>query len=203
MAEVTSSNCAPPLRGTPAASNWTALSSHPNARVPNVLDLGVDAGMNSTPSSCLSASMCFLILAVMRSCSAWASSARLRQSAASAAILPLMASRRRARQARIDASIAATPDFARTICYTRSYIEEGVQLLELAHRAHVLFESQPATEKRKLLDFVLSNCTWKGGELTAKYRQPFDVLAVAVASEQQRVVGEMAETAKNEIWLPR
>ena len=113
-----------------------------------------------------------------------------------------MASRRRARQARIDASIAATPDFARTICYTRSYIEEVVQLLELAHRAHVLFESQPATEKRKLLDFVLSNCIWKGGELAAKYRQPFDVLAVAVASEQQRVVGEMAETAKNEIWLP-
>jgi hypothetical protein len=83
-----------------------------------------------------------------------------------------------------------------------SYIEEGVQLLELAHRAHVLFESQPAAEKRKLLDFVLSNCTWKGGELTAKYRQPFDVLAVAVASEQQRMGGGSAETARNDIWLP-
>ena len=84
----------------------------------------------------------------------------------------------------------------------RSYIEEGVQLLELAHSAHALFESQPATAKRKLLDFVLSNCTWKGGELTAKYLQPFDVLAVAVASEQQRVGAGMAETARNEIWLP-
>jgi len=84
-----------------------------------------------------------------------------------------------------------------------SYIEEGVQLLELAHNAHALFESQPATEKRKLLDFVLSNCTWKGGELTAKYRQPFDVLAVAVASELQHVGGGSAETARNDIWLPR
>jgi DNA invertase Pin-like site-specific DNA recombinase len=84
----------------------------------------------------------------------------------------------------------------------RSYIEEGVQLLELAHRAHALFESQPAAEKRKLLDFVLSNCTWKGGELTAKYRQPFDVLAVAVATEQQRMGEGTAETARNEIWLP-
>jgi|SRR5271157_2124343 len=83
----------------------------------------------------------------------------------------------------------------------RSYIEEGVQLLELAHNAHVLFESQLAAEKRKLLDFVLSNCTWKGGELTAKYRQPFDVLAVAVASEQQRVAGGSAGTARNDIWL--
>jgi len=85
----------------------------------------------------------------------------------------------------------------------RSYIEEGVQLLELAHNAHALFESQPATEKRKLLDFVLSNCTWKGGDLTAKYRQPFDVLAVAVASERQQAGGGMAETARNDIWLPR
>ena len=37
----------------------------------------------------------------------------------------------------------------------RNYIEEGVQLLELAHNAHVLFESQPAVEKGKLLAFVL------------------------------------------------
>jgi hypothetical protein len=65
----------------------------------------------------------------------------------------------------------------------------------LAHNAHVLFESQPAAEKRKLLDFVLSNCTWKGGELTANGRQPFDVFAVAAASEQQRVGEEMSETA--------
>ena len=84
----------------------------------------------------------------------------------------------------------------------RSYIEEGVQLLELAHAAPVLFESQPPIEKRKLLNFVLSNCTWKGGELTAKYRQPFDVLGVAVASELHRMGEGNAETAKTEIWLP-
>ena len=84
-----------------------------------------------------------------------------------------------------------------------SYIEEGVQLLELAHNAHALFEGQPATEKRKLLDFVLSNCTWKGGELAAKYRQPFDILAVAVALEQRRLVEGTAETARNDIWLLR
>jgi len=58
-------------------------------------------------------------------------------------------------------------------------------------------------EKRKLLNLVLSNCTWKGGELTAKYRQPFDILALAVASEKQLMGGGGAETAKNEIWLPK
>ena len=55
----------------------------------------------------------------------------------------------------------------------RSYVEEGVPLLELAPNAHVLFESQPVAEKCKLLDLVLSNCTWKDRELTAKYRQLF------------------------------
>ncbi len=81
-------------------------------------------------------------------------------------------------------------------------IEEGVQLLELAHNAHALFESQPPTKKKKLLDFVLSNCAWKGGELAAKYRQPFDILAVAVAANQQQAGLGSAETARNDIWLP-
>ena len=100
------------------------------------------------------------------------------------------------------AQAAIMRDMAAHQTASRTYIEEGVQLVELAQGAHVQFESQPPAEKRKLLNFVLSNCTWKGGELTAKHRQPFDVLAVAVASEQQRLGGEMAETARNDIWLP-
>jgi site-specific DNA recombinase len=84
----------------------------------------------------------------------------------------------------------------------QSYIEDGVRLLELAQQAHVVFENQPPVEKRKLLGFLLSNCTWKDGTLTAKYRKPFDVLAVAVASEQQRIGEGSAEMARNDIWLP-
>jgi hypothetical protein len=49
----------------------------------------------------------------------------------------------------------------------QTYVEEGIRLLELAQKAHRLFENQPANEKRKLLDFVVSNCSWRGGELTA------------------------------------
>ncbi len=59
----------------------------------------------------------------------------------------------------------------------QTYLTEGVKLLELASRSHALFEKQPASEKRRLLNFVLSNCTWKGGELTAMFRQPFDIIA--------------------------
>ena len=66
----------------------------------------------------------------------------------------------------------------------QSYIEEGVKLVDLAHRAHELFESQPPIEKRKLLDFVLSNCTWKYGELSAAYRQSFDLVGVTIEANQ-------------------
>lgn len=85
----------------------------------------------------------------------------------------------------------------------QSYIEEGVKLLELAQRAHLLFENQPLGEKRKLLDFVLSNCSWKDGQLAARYRKPFDMLAVAVGADIDAAGRVAPETTQNENWLPR
>ena len=41
----------------------------------------------------------------------------------------------------------------------KSYVGEGVQILELASNAQSLFERQPAREKRRLLNFLLSNCS--------------------------------------------
>ena len=49
----------------------------------------------------------------------------------------------------------------------KSYMDEGVRLLELARR---LFERQEPREKRRLLNFLVSNCSWKSGELTATLR---------------------------------
>jgi site-specific DNA recombinase len=58
----------------------------------------------------------------------------------------------------------------------QDYLEEGVGLLELANRAAELFERQDAREKRRLLDFVLSNSVWANGVLTPTFRQPFDII---------------------------
>jgi site-specific DNA recombinase len=49
----------------------------------------------------------------------------------------------------------------------QSYMDEGVQILELARNAQRLFERQEPRQKRRLLDFVLSNCTW-----TARWSPP-------------------------------
>ena len=84
----------------------------------------------------------------------------------------------------------------------QTYLDEGIRLLELAQKAGELFRQQSSAEKRRLLGFVLSNCTWKDGQLTAAYRQPFDLLAKNVIAFQG---AERAEGAKTRIpvnWLP-
>jgi site-specific DNA recombinase len=68
----------------------------------------------------------------------------------------------------------------------RSYMDEGVALLELAQNAQMLFAKQGPREKRRLLNFVLSNCTWEDGKVVATFRQPFDLLAeTAVSATRQ------------------
>lgn len=49
----------------------------------------------------------------------------------------------------------------------KSYLSEGVALLELARNAQRLFAKQEPREKRRLLNFLLSNCTWEDGEVVA------------------------------------
>jgi hypothetical protein len=57
----------------------------------------------------------------------------------------------------------------------KSYLGEGVVLLDLARNAQILFAKQEPREKRRLLNFVLWNCAWGDGEVVASFRQPFDV----------------------------
>ena len=57
------------------------------------------------------------------------------------------------------------------------YLEEGARIMRLAQRAYDLWVAQPQTEKRKLLDILLLNCTFDGEKLSATYRKPFCWLA--------------------------
>ena len=56
-------------------------------------------------------------------------------------------------------------------------------------------------QKRRLLNFVLSNCTWEDGEVVATFRQPFDMLAETTTVAAHFEANETAKSAKNEIWL--
>jgi site-specific DNA recombinase len=83
----------------------------------------------------------------------------------------------------------------------RSYIDEGVRLIELAQGAQRLFLKQEASEQRQLLNFVLSNSTWKNGVLTPVFRQPFDLIARTTAVAKHEKEGEALNLPGHPVWL--
>jgi hypothetical protein len=53
---------------------------------------------------------------------------------------------------------------------------KAAKILELAKQAEKLYKSQIPTEQRRMLDLVLSNCTFDRGSLCPTYAKPFDLL---------------------------
>ena len=85
---------------------------------------------------------------------------------------------------------------------SQTYIEEGIQLLELAQNAGFLFMKQSAHEKRRLLNFLVSNCIWKDGSLTVQFKQPFDMLSEFITDMEEQK-GQKGENMPDiEKWLP-
>src|SRR5262249_49433612 len=82
----------------------------------------------------------------------------------------------------------------------QSYLEEGVRILELARNAQRLFQKQEPREKRRLLNFLVSNCSWKGGELTAALRQPFDLLSETTAIAAQAALDGRRDSNSEMSW---
>jgi site-specific DNA recombinase len=82
------------------------------------------------------------------------------------------------------------------------YPDEGIGILELSRQAYDLFKKQDPREKRRFLNFPLSNCSWKNGELTANYRQPFNMIAeIKLAHQKQRATSQV-KSGPFENWLP-
>ena len=84
----------------------------------------------------------------------------------------------------------------------KSYLSEGVALLELARDAQRLFAKQEPSEKRRLLNFLLSNCTWDDGQIVATLRQPFEMLAETVVAARSENTAGTASNRSFENWLP-
>jgi hypothetical protein len=82
-------------------------------------------------------------------------------------------------------------------------MDEGVALLTLARKAHGLFEDSSVPEKRRLLSFLLSNCTWTHGELSADYQQPFAMLAETIDGADPSQGGGGATAPRIENWSGR
>ncbi|WP_235512353.1 MULTISPECIES: recombinase family protein [unclassified Sphingomonas] len=83
-----------------------------------------------------------------------------------------------------------------------SFIDEGMTILTVAKGAMCLFDSEDLYVKKRVLATLLSNSSFKGGDLTVSYRKPFDLIVkklprAALAGEAFR-----AEKPKTKKWLP-
>jgi site-specific DNA recombinase len=59
------------------------------------------------------------------------------------------------------------------------FVATGERILELVKRAGILYKTQDPADQRRLLDSVLSNCTFDRGSLCPTYKKPFDLFARA------------------------
>ena len=83
----------------------------------------------------------------------------------------------------------------------QAYLSEGVRILELASRAADLYDAQPMTEKRKLINLVFSNSSWKDGKLTPTYRKPFDLIVEANALAKKEKAASDDTHGLHPVWL--
>ena len=84
----------------------------------------------------------------------------------------------------------------------RAYIEEGLALLELSARALTLYDQQPAEERRRLLKFVLWNCSWRADNFEVRWRKPFDRFAECASPPDESDPGISQEEARFKKRLP-
>ena len=81
-------------------------------------------------------------------------------------------------------------------------ITDSNRVLELAQKAASLYSAQISDEKRKLLNCVYSNSTFAGGELTANFRKPFDLIAITNDEYKQKMATFPEKNDHLEIWRP-
>ena len=68
----------------------------------------------------------------------------------------------------------------------RNYIDEATEILELSKTAYSKYLKGEHSSKRKLLQLILSNCTFDGVTLYPTYKTPFDLIAEGVQNQLKR-----------------
>ena len=56
-----------------------------------------------------------------------------------------------------------------------TFVATGERIIELVKRAGMLYKTQDPAEQRRVLESVLSNCTFDRGSVCPTYKKPFDL----------------------------
>jgi site-specific DNA recombinase len=79
-----------------------------------------------------------------------------------------------------------------------SFVATGQRITELVKRAGILYKTQDPAEQRRVLDSVLSNCTFDRGSLCPTYKKPFDLFAHASETGKWRAQQDSEPVAPSE-----
>ena len=92
-----------------------------------------------------------------------------------------------------------------TLLASLRFVHRGKLLLskQFPEGYSILDHGQSASEKRRLLEFVLSNSFWANGELTPEFRQPFDMLADMATVGAQKMAAGLLTSSHHQEELPR
>ncbi len=83
----------------------------------------------------------------------------------------------------------------------RSYVDLGVQLLDLVQKVGKVYLEQSPSERRRLASVVFSNAVWRDGKLIPNHRKPFDLLAVTKEKTAALAAVKEPERALCPVWL--
>lgn len=78
----------------------------------------------------------------------------------------------------------------------------NLDLLELARTAYSRFLEVSTSEKRELLKYLLSNCTWKDGGLTPELRYPFKEIADTNTRWLEMKAAGAENLDERSVWYP-
>ena len=81
-----------------------------------------------------------------------------------------------------------------------SYLNEGLEILELSQRAVDRYMECELAEKRRILNLLLSNSVWMNATLIPKFRQPFDLLAVMNGVGEGKTKNPRSEMEPGAFW---
>jgi site-specific DNA recombinase len=83
-----------------------------------------------------------------------------------------------------------------------SYMELGLNLLELANQSSDLYEWANDRDKRELLQFLCSNSVWTGSTLEVAWQKPFDLLAQSPSGPPTKNALDGDDEGVFDKWLP-
>ena len=81
--------------------------------------------------------------------------------------------------------------------------EKRLSILELIRNTRAMYLRRSSSEKSRLVSNLLSNCAWKDGELTAEFRQPYDIVADTKAKHDRKKAAGESPDSLYPVWYAR